>query len=61
VQVIQDYLPKYSSSCSNKGANMVTITVKRGLNIAEKRGPLSEMHHAWIKNNTADPITPCIY
>jgi len=40
---------------------MVRITVQRGVNIAEKRGPLSEMHHAWIKNIPVDPITPYTY
>jgi hypothetical protein len=40
-------------------ANTVTSTVKRGLNIAEKRGPLFVMHHAWRQNTTADPIIPC--
>jgi hypothetical protein len=39
-------------------ANTVTSTVKRGLNIAEKRGPLFVMHHAWRQNTTADPIIP---
>jgi hypothetical protein len=32
--------------------------VKTGANIAEKRGPLLEMHHAWRKNATPDPINP---
>jgi hypothetical protein len=43
----------------NKAANTVTIIVVRGLNIAEKRGPLFLMHHAWRQNTTADPIIPC--
>jgi len=32
--------------------------VETGVNIAEKRGPLLEMHHAWRHKATADPITP---
>jgi len=40
-------------------ANKVQIIVKTGVNIAEKRGPLLEMHHAWRQYITADPITPC--
>jgi len=54
----------YTSSLSNKTANTVTINVETGVNIAEKRGPLLEMHHAWRHKATADPITPykkCIY
>lgn len=42
-------------------ANTVAITVKSGFNIAEKRGPLREKHHAWRKNNSAEPITPYVY
>ena len=40
---------------------MVTITVHRGLNIAEKSGPLLDMTHAWTKNESPDPIPPCSY
>ncbi|KAF5956685.1 hypothetical protein HYC85_003910 [Camellia sinensis] len=39
-------------------AKIVTITVDRGLNIAEKSGPLCEMHQAWPKKEIADDI-PC--
>lgn len=48
----------YTSSWSNKTANTVTINVETGVNIAENRGPLLEMHHAWRHKATADPITP---
>ena len=54
------YLPVYITSWRNKAANMLTMTVQRGLNSAEKRGPLFEMDHACIKNDNADPKTPCI-
>ena len=40
---------------------MVTITVHRGLNIAEKSGPLLDMIHAWTKNENPDPIHPYSY
>jgi len=32
------------------------ITVAKGLNIAQYRGPLSEMHQDWMKKLTAIPI-----
>jgi len=38
------YLPVYNSSCRNTEAIMVVMTVHRGLNIAEKSGPLCDMH-----------------
>lgn len=38
---------------------MVTITVHKGLNIAEKRRPRREMHHAWRKQLRPDPIIHC--
>ena len=50
------YLPTYNSSCKNIEATMVVMTVHRGLNIAEKSGPLCDMHQAWTKKVTADPI-----
>jgi hypothetical protein len=34
------YLPAYVSSCRTTAEKIPTITVHRGLNIAEKRGPL---------------------
>lgn len=42
--------------CSSKKmqAKIVTITVQRGLNIAENRGPLLDMHHACAKKVIAD-------
>lgn len=38
---------------------MVTMTVHRGLNIAEKSGPLRAMHQACTKKEIPDPTTPC--
>jgi len=32
------------------------MTVAKGLNIAQYKGPLSEMHQDWIKKLTAIPI-----
>ena len=32
------------------------MTVHRGLNIAEKRGPLLDMHHVWRKNDPPETI-----
>jgi hypothetical protein len=40
------YLPVYNSSCRNKEDRMVVMTVHKGLNIAEKSGPLCDMHQA---------------
>lgn len=45
----------YISSRENVQAKMVTMTVHKGLNMAEKSGPLFEMHQAWAKNEIADP------
>lgn len=49
------YLPMYISSWRNMQAKAVTMTVDKGLNMAEKSGPLLEMHQAWVKNEIADP------
>lgn len=34
----------YNSSCKNVALMKAVITVAKGLNIAQYRGPLSEMH-----------------
>lgn len=39
-------------------ARIVTITVDKGLNMAENKGPLLDIHHACVKNEIADP-TAC--
>lgn len=44
----------YNSSFINVEANIVTITVHNGLNIAENNGPLCEIHQACPKKETAD-------
>lgn len=35
IYMLTAYLPTYTSSCRNKAAKMVTITVHKGLNIAQ--------------------------
>lgn len=55
------YLPVYTCSWRKIAARTVTMTVPRGLNIAEKSGPFRAMHHACTKNEIPDPTTPCAH
>lgn len=50
------YLPTYSCSCRNVTVTKAVITVAKGLNIAQYKGPLSDMHHDWTKKLNAIPI-----
>lgn len=38
------YLPMYNSSCRNIADTKAVMTVARGLNITQYRGPLPDMH-----------------